>query len=95
MNLCFISYQDPLRASDKALTSCGPYQMKEDDAMVYRRPYLISGSSGFALNAISRSMKNELKVKIFFLIVLNFLLIMLFSFLLQTSTSIITSALTK
>ncbi|KAI7750593.1 hypothetical protein M8C21_022502, partial [Ambrosia artemisiifolia] len=53
--------QDPLRASDKALTSCGPYKMKEDDAMVYRRPYLTSGSSGFALNAISRSMKKELK----------------------------------
>ncbi|XP_041995520.1 cis-3-alkyl-4-alkyloxetan-2-one decarboxylase-like isoform X2 [Salvia splendens] len=30
-------------------------------AMVYRRPYLTSGSSGFALNAISRSMKKELK----------------------------------
>ncbi|CAK9139443.1 unnamed protein product [Ilex paraguariensis] len=54
--------QDPLRASDKALTSCGPYEMKEDDAMVYRRPYLTSGSSGFALNAITRSMKKELKV---------------------------------
>uniref|UniRef100_A0A5B6YYK7 AB hydrolase-1 domain-containing protein n=1 Tax=Davidia involucrata TaxID=16924 RepID=A0A5B6YYK7_DAVIN len=53
--------QDPLRASDKALTSCGPYKMKEDDAMVYRRPYLTSGSSGFALNAISRAMKKELK----------------------------------
>ncbi|XWS31171.1 hypothetical protein CRYUN_Cryun23aG0054200 [Craigia yunnanensis] len=53
--------QDPLRASDKALTSCGPYAMKEDDAMVYRRPYLTSGSSGFALNAISRVMKKELK----------------------------------
>lgn len=53
--------QDPLRASDKALTSAGPYKMKEDDAMVYRRPYLTSGSSGFALNAISRSMKKELK----------------------------------
>ncbi|KAH6810914.1 alpha/beta-Hydrolases superfamily protein [Perilla frutescens var. frutescens] len=53
--------QDPLRASDKALTSCGPYMMKEDVAMVYRRPYLTSGSSGFALNAISRSMKRELK----------------------------------
>ncbi|GKA34696.1 uncharacterized hydrolase [Tanacetum coccineum] len=53
--------QDPLRASDKTLTSCGPYKMKEDDAMVYRRPYLTSGSSGFALNAISRSMKKELK----------------------------------
>ncbi|KAJ4867131.1 alpha/beta-Hydrolases superfamily protein [Raphanus sativus] len=53
--------QDPLRASDKPMTSCGPYKMKEDDAMVYRRPYLTSGSSGFALNAISRAMKKELK----------------------------------
>ncbi|KAK1282269.1 hypothetical protein QJS10_CPB22g00672 [Acorus calamus] len=53
--------QDPLRASDKALTSSGPYAMKEEDAMVYRRPYLTSGSSGFALNAISRSMKRDLK----------------------------------
>lgn len=53
--------QDPLRASDKALTSSGPYKMKEDDAMVYRRPYLTSGSSGFALNAISRAMKKQLK----------------------------------
>ncbi|PIN17485.1 hypothetical protein CDL12_09863 [Handroanthus impetiginosus] len=35
--------------------------MKEDVAMVYRRPYLTSGSAGFALNAISRSMKKELK----------------------------------
>ncbi|KAJ0972596.1 hypothetical protein J5N97_020555 [Dioscorea zingiberensis] len=52
--------QDPLRASDKALTSCGPYMMKEEDAMVYRRPYLTSGSSGFALNAISRAMKKDL-----------------------------------
>ncbi|KAK9992989.1 hypothetical protein SO802_022692 [Lithocarpus litseifolius] len=56
--------QVPLRASDKALTSCGPYKMKEDDAMVYRRPYLTSSSSGFALNAISRAMKKELKIKI-------------------------------
>ncbi|KAI9120008.1 hypothetical protein K1719_008977 [Acacia pycnantha] len=53
--------QDPLRASDKPLTSCGPYKMKEEDAMVYRRPYLTSGSSGFALNAISRAMKKGLK----------------------------------
>lgn len=53
--------QDPLRASDKALTSCGPYQMKEDDAMVYRSPYLSSGSSGFALTAISKGMKKQLK----------------------------------
>ncbi|EOX93704.1 Alpha/beta-Hydrolases superfamily protein isoform 2 [Theobroma cacao] len=62
--------QDPLRASDKALTSCGPYAMKEDDAMVYRRPYLTSGSSGFALNAISRAMKKELKVDLSFIILI-------------------------
>lgn len=36
--------------------------MKEEDAMVYRRPYLTSGSSGFALNALSGAMKKELKV---------------------------------
>ncbi|CAN1346061.1 Cis-3-alkyl-4-alkyloxetan-2-one decarboxylase [Linum perenne] len=53
--------QDPLRASDKALTSSGPYKMKEDDAMVYRSPYLTSGSAGFALNAISRAMKKDLR----------------------------------
>nr|XP_027192457.1 uncharacterized protein LOC101497246 isoform X2 [Cicer arietinum] len=35
--------------------------MKEEDAMVYRRPYLISGSSGFALNAITRTLKKDLK----------------------------------
>ncbi|PIA29843.1 hypothetical protein AQUCO_05800130v1 [Aquilegia coerulea] len=56
--------QDPLRASDKLLTSCGPYKMKEDDAMVYRRPYLTSGSSGFALNALSKTLKKELKANI-------------------------------
>ncbi|XP_042958775.1 uncharacterized protein LOC122294252 isoform X2 [Carya illinoinensis] len=60
-DLILLNSPDPLRASDKALTSCGPYKMKEDDAMVYRRPYLTSGSSGFALNAISRAMKKELK----------------------------------
>ncbi|XP_052302670.1 uncharacterized protein LOC7469371 isoform X1 [Populus trichocarpa] len=53
--------QDPLRASDKTLTSSGPYKMKEDDAMVYRRPYLTSGSAGFALNVISKAMKKDLK----------------------------------
>ena len=42
--------------------------MKEEDAMVYRRPYLTSGSSGFALNAISRAMKKDLKVHINLLI---------------------------
>lgn len=53
--------QDPLRASDRLLTSCGPYLMDEEDAMVYRRPYLTSGSSGFALTAISRMLKKGLK----------------------------------
>ena len=62
-------FQDPLRASDKVLTSCGPYMMKEEDAMVYRRPYLVSGSSGFALNAISKAMKKDLKVVPIYLIV--------------------------
>ncbi|GAY51622.1 hypothetical protein CUMW_135570 [Citrus unshiu] len=60
-DLILLNPPDPLRASDKALTSCGPYQMKEDDAMVYRSPYLSSGSSGFALTAISRGMKKQLK----------------------------------
>ncbi|KAL5702903.1 hypothetical protein ACHQM5_028064 [Ranunculus cassubicifolius] len=49
--------QDPLRASDKLMTSCGPYKIKEEIAMVYRRPYLTSGASGFALNALSKTMK--------------------------------------
>ncbi|KAL8150025.1 hypothetical protein AgCh_006874 [Apium graveolens] len=57
-----ICSQDPIRASDESLTSAGPYKMKEDDAMVYRRPYLTSGSSGFALNTISRTMRKVLKV---------------------------------
>ncbi|KAJ0112919.1 hypothetical protein Patl1_03150 [Pistacia atlantica] len=60
-DLVLLDLPDPLRASDKALTSSGPYKMKEDDAMVYRRPYLTSGSVGFALNAISRVMKKEPK----------------------------------
>uniref|UniRef100_A0A803MFR1 AB hydrolase-1 domain-containing protein n=1 Tax=Chenopodium quinoa TaxID=63459 RepID=A0A803MFR1_CHEQI len=60
-DVILINPPDPLRASDKALTSSGPYKMKEDDAMVYRSPYLTSGSSGFALNAVSRSMKKQLK----------------------------------
>ncbi|CAM6113507.1 unnamed protein product [Calypogeia fissa] len=53
--------QDPLKASDKPLTECGPYILDEEDAEVYRRPYLTSGSSGFALTALSRVMKSELK----------------------------------
>ncbi|KAL6011308.1 hypothetical protein ACLOJK_001753 [Asimina triloba] len=60
-NIVLINPPDPLRASDRTLTSCGPYAMKEEDAMVYRRPYLTSGSSGFALTALSRAMKKELK----------------------------------
>jgi hypothetical protein len=36
--------------------------MDEEDAVVYRRPYLTSGSSGFALTAISRMLKKGLKV---------------------------------
>lgn len=46
--------------------------MKEEDAMVYRRPYLTSGSSGFALNAISRAMKKDLKVSSFLYLWLAF-----------------------
>ena len=45
--------------------------MKEDDAMVYRNPYLTSGASGFALNAISRDMKKELKVNLLLLLLLS------------------------
>ncbi|KMZ66804.1 Hydrolase, alpha/beta fold family protein [Zostera marina] len=56
--------QDPLRASDRVITSCGPYMMKEEDAMVYRNPYLTSGSSGFALNALSKTLKKELKASV-------------------------------
>jgi hypothetical protein len=44
------------------LNECGPYILDEEDAMVYRRPYLTSGSSGFALIAIARALKKELKV---------------------------------
>jgi hypothetical protein len=58
----FELFQDPLRASDKALTSSGQYMMKEEDATVYRRPYLVSGSAGFALNAITRGLGKDLKV---------------------------------
>jgi hypothetical protein len=36
--------------------------MKEENATVYRRPYLVSGSAGFALNAITRAMGKDLKV---------------------------------
>ncbi|CAM6030941.1 unnamed protein product [Sphagnum balticum] len=56
--------QDPLKASDKPLTECGPYQLDEEDAMVYRRPYLTSGASGFALTAISQALKSELQASI-------------------------------
>jgi hypothetical protein len=60
--------QDPLKASDKPLTECGPYQLDEEDAMVYRRPYLTSGASGFALTAISQALKSELQVGIYALL---------------------------
>ena len=56
------SQQDPLRASDKLLASCGQYVMEEEDAMVYRSPYLSSGAAGFALTAITRNLQKELKV---------------------------------
>lgn len=59
-----LHWQDPLKASDKPLTDCGPYILDEEDAMVYRRPYLTSGASGFALVALSRNLKNELKVSV-------------------------------
>ncbi|VAH67776.1 unnamed protein product [Triticum turgidum subsp. durum] len=63
-HLILVNPPDPLRASDKALTSSGPYMMKEEDATVYRRPYLVSGASGFALNAITRAMGKDLKAYI-------------------------------
>lgn len=63
MHCCSIFVcQDPLKASDKPLSDCGPYILDEEDAMVYRRPYLTSGASGFALTTLSRNMKKELKV---------------------------------
>ncbi|KAJ7519816.1 hypothetical protein O6H91_20G056900 [Diphasiastrum complanatum] len=59
--------QDPLRASDKPLTDCGPYILDEEDAMVYRRPYLSSGAAGFSLTAITRALARELKDSVTFL----------------------------
>lgn len=53
--------QDPLKAGENPLNECGPYILDEDDAMVYRRPYLTSGSAGFALTAITKALKKELK----------------------------------
>eukprot|EP00271_Cylindrocystis_brebissonii_P001229 TRINITY_DN11555_c0_g1_i1.p1 TRINITY_DN11555_c0_g1~~TRINITY_DN11555_c0_g1_i1.p1 ORF type:complete len:417 (+),score=63.29 TRINITY_DN11555_c0_g1_i1:113-1363(+) len=53
--------QDPLRASDKLLASCCQYEVVEEDAMVYRSPYLSSGSAGFALVALTRNLQKELK----------------------------------
>ncbi|KAH7427872.1 hypothetical protein KP509_10G064900 [Ceratopteris richardii] len=57
-----IFVQDPLKAGENPINECGPYVLNEEDAMVYRRPYLTSGSAGFALQAISRELKKELKV---------------------------------
>ncbi|CAI7894260.1 unnamed protein product, partial [Closterium sp. NIES-54] len=53
--------QDPLRASDRVLEEAGCYLIDEEDAMVYRRPYLTSGASGFALTAITRAFQKGLK----------------------------------
>ncbi|MCO5577603.1 hypothetical protein L7F22_031434 [Adiantum nelumboides] len=56
-----IFVQDPLKAGENPLNDCGPYILDEEDAMVYRRPYLTSGSAGFALQALSKELKKELK----------------------------------
>lgn len=56
-----IFVQDPLKAGENPLNECGPYILDEEDAMVYRRPYLTSGSAGFALQAISKELRKELK----------------------------------
>lgn len=56
-----IFVQDPLKAGENPLNECGPYILDEEDAMVYRRPYLTSGSAGFALQAISKELKKDLK----------------------------------
>ncbi|GAQ79010.1 hypothetical protein KFL_000220420 [Klebsormidium nitens] len=53
--------QDPIKASDSTLNSCGPYVLDEQDAMVYRRPYLTAGMAGFALTAVTRALNKELK----------------------------------
>eukprot|EP00850_Spirogloea_muscicola_P019375 SM000189S04092 [mRNA] locus=s189:170061:173255:+ [translate_table: standard] len=53
--------QDPLRASDRLIRECSHYEVEEDDAMVYRQPYLVSGMSGFALTAICRALRRELE----------------------------------
>ncbi|GJP56602.1 hypothetical protein CLOM_g15657, partial [Closterium sp. NIES-68] len=56
--------QDPLRASDRLLEEANCYQVEEEDAMVYRRPYLASGASGFALTAITRAFQKDLKASL-------------------------------
>ncbi|CAI5473191.1 unnamed protein product [Closterium sp. Yama58-4] len=56
--------QDPLRASDRVLEEAGCYLVDEEDAMVYRRPYLASGASGFALTAITRAFQKDLKASL-------------------------------
>ncbi|CAI5519281.1 unnamed protein product [Closterium sp. Naga37s-1] len=56
--------QDPLRASDCVLEEAGCYLIDEEDAMVYRRPYLSSGAPGFALTAITRAFQKDLKASL-------------------------------
>ncbi|CAI5993473.1 unnamed protein product [Closterium sp. NIES-64] len=56
--------QDPLRASDRVLEEAGCYLIDEEDAMVYRRPYLASGASGFALTSITRAFQKDLKASL-------------------------------
>lgn len=56
--------QDPLRASDKLVGEVCHYQLEEEDAMVYRYPYLTSGMSGFALTAVTRALQKDLKAAI-------------------------------
>jgi hypothetical protein len=55
--------QDPIKASDSTLNSCGPYILDEQDAMVYRRPFLTAGMAGFALTAVTRALNKDLKVR--------------------------------
>ncbi|XP_002983979.2 uncharacterized protein LOC9644221 isoform X1 [Selaginella moellendorffii] len=53
--------QDPFKASDGAMSRISYYAITEEDKMVYRKPYLSSGSAGFALKSVIKSFKKELK----------------------------------
>ena len=55
--------QDPLRASDRLLLEVCCYEVEEQDAMVYRLPYLTSGNAGFAWAAVCRGLQRDLKVR--------------------------------